>query len=296
MSNEWSEPKKIPIERIIVDDSIQIRVGLDEDRVNEFVEIYEQLPPIKVVRESSGFLLADGFHRYRAAVARHESQITVVEKEGSLKDALLIAIEENCKGPLNLSRAEKREIVAKVLRYFPLRANSWVAETVGVSMQTVESVRKSLEDSGQIEKLDVLETRDGRKFPRKISTNVAVSPASSDEDLDLAYELSNIKTEINHLPDYEDIFIDRSASKTSYDESKIVSTSSADRMFVDEYTNVKFISSIMSDDGKSAVGIKDIGNNQIAIIVYDLRGQRMFSVYNLKVKSEDFKEFASKIN
>lgn len=156
----------IPIEKIIRDDNLKIRVVVDEERVKEFVQLYDQLPPVKIINVDGKYYLADGWHRDTAAQRKNEKLVRAQVAPGEYKDALEIAIKENAKGSLTMSRADKRYAVQKVLMFFTNRANSWIADDVGVAMQTVESVRDEMEKKGIIKHYDELVRRDDKITPR----------------------------------------------------------------------------------------------------------------------------------
>ncbi len=63
-------------------------------------------------------------------------------------------------------RAIKRQKIIAILKSNPTMANTWVAETIGTSMQTVEKIREELEGFGLIPVLTVLKRSDGRPTPR----------------------------------------------------------------------------------------------------------------------------------
>lgn len=178
--------REVDFEDIVVDISLQIRVELNEDRISDFVDIFEILPPMKLVRVEKQLLLADGFHRYYAAERRRAGRIKAAVIDGTYKEALLVAIRENCKSSLSLTRADKRKAVTQALMFFPERANSWIAEEIGTSMQTVGSVREDLEKDGKIETYEEFQRRDGRTTPRKYSTQPEVSEEEAAEVTDLA--------------------------------------------------------------------------------------------------------------
>jgi len=66
---------------------------------------------------------------------------------------------------------EKIQFASRALMEDHLRANSWIGEDSGLSMQTIEKLRAKMERDGLIEKTDTFITRDGRKYPRKIKTS-----------------------------------------------------------------------------------------------------------------------------
>ena len=75
-----------------------------------------------------------------------------------------------------LSREQRRDLIAEYLRRDPRVANNSLAAVVGVSSNTVAGVREDLEATFQIEKFDELRGADGRFRPRKYKSIVAATP------------------------------------------------------------------------------------------------------------------------
>jgi len=72
-----------------------------------------------------------------------------------------------CGSPVRKSQLLTRHKVEREIRRHPERGNSWIAELVGASAQTVDLVRLQMESKGEIKKYDYFETRNGRRYPRK---------------------------------------------------------------------------------------------------------------------------------
>ncbi len=88
---------------------------------------------------------------------------------------------------LNLARrqlttAQKRQIIADQLAETPERSNRWVGKMLGVSGNTVTSVRIELEAGAQVEQLDKVTGPDGKHYPnyssRKPSLQDTETPPS----------------------------------------------------------------------------------------------------------------------
>ena len=166
---EWKE-QTLSLDKITIDSNLQLRIQLTEDRIAEFVEILKTLPRSKIVKDRNTFYLADGFHRYFAHQRSHEKEMDCFVKEGKYKDAVLIAVKENSKSSLPLSREDKKRAIERMLSFFPERANTWIAEDVGSSMQTVDGIRKKMEEEGKIQHRDNFLRRDEKPTPRKYQT------------------------------------------------------------------------------------------------------------------------------
>src|SRR5262249_31538221 len=60
---------------------------------------------------------------------------------------------------------QRRELIADQLKESPGKSNRLIAESLGVSHHTVETVRTELEGIGQIAQCSTIETKDGRQYP-----------------------------------------------------------------------------------------------------------------------------------
>lgn len=189
---EWYD-KELKISDVIIDSGLQLRVKLSEERISEFVEVFENLPKIKVVEDSGQYYLADGFHRIFAAQRLRADTLVFSVVKGKYRDALEVAVSENGKSALPLSREDKRRAIERVLMFFPERANTWIANDIGTSMQTVESVRKQMEEDGKIEHRETVERSDGVEVPRKNVSSAERAGVVSKEDEDLRSMLRTTK-------------------------------------------------------------------------------------------------------
>lgn len=278
--------KHLLIKNIIVDPELQLRFNLSEDRVKDFVDIYHLLPEWLIVRTPDGkHYLADGWHRRAAALQKKETKAKCEVVDGDYKYAFELAIEANSGGPLPLTREEKRKAVEKVIIFFPERADSWIAEMLGVSMQLVQKNRAILEEKKVIKTLDSLDTRDGRQYPKKIVENIKKNVEKSD-------------SEREGLPSREDTVAEffkesQQPPPLRKSPSRVVDDRdlpSQEKTFIDNpERNGEDIVYSFSLDGKSAVKFskrKAIYN----VTFYSLRGGRFFPVNNIMISEESYEE------
>jgi len=292
--------------KIIVDSNIQIRSELSEDRIAEFMEIYENLPPVKVVETKGGeFYLADGFHRHEAARRKREIGCQCDIEKGDLKRALEIAISENCRGPLSLSRDEKRALVDKTLTFFPERANSWIAEMIGVSMQLVDSRRSALEGEKIIKKMDKLDTRDGRSYPREIATTKITKVEADDDLMDLMQgrgKMAPVSIPSTKSGSSIDDIISSRRSETKIDPELQKRVELAKNAKVEKLDNGMFvdgaglISTAVAEDGVNAIGIKTTNSGGYMVFLYELVGDRFFPSSSVFFSFESMIAFVDKLN
>lgn len=146
---------EVQVDELVVDHSLQPRVGgLDGDHVRLLEETAKDWPPLKVVQSDEQYLLVDGFHRLEAAMnlGLDSIRVEVVEMpaDGDLQ-ALAFALNASHGRPLSL--VDRRAFAEKLLRGQPQLADREIARRCGLSGNTVGSIRRTLEESAQIEQV-----------------------------------------------------------------------------------------------------------------------------------------------
>jgi len=297
----------IEIEKIIVDDIVRIREEMNMERIREFMDILDQLPPVDVIRTTDGqYFLADGLHRREAAIAKSKKTLECEVKDGDLKDALEVAIKRNSKSSLPLTRIEKRHAVEKILKFFPNRANSWIAEIVGVSMQLVDSVRENLEEKNVIQIVEKFETRDGREYPRETKKFEPPVPQQQSDSQPprkpMTSDLGRRIAEAQAMPSASAQRPTPSAIPTSLNSpdedpnlndalSKEIQArlpkSTGEMVFIDT-TEGDVVSKYISGDEGMAVRLKaTAGANEFEIVLYSLQGERFYRKSGIKIPKDE---------
>jgi len=143
------DTQTIPLDRIIADTDLWPREGLDRDRVADFRELYASdgpsaLPPLTVIEVATGYLLADGWHRFAALWELESPTAPVVVLDTGGRDGRSAAYEEglrSCAATAKpLAKAEKHAAILH-LTVEGGRTEREIARLVGVSHQTVARVR-----------------------------------------------------------------------------------------------------------------------------------------------------------
>lgn len=110
--------KTLEIKSIVLDAGTQIRVSIDEERVQHYHELLEddtEFPPVDVFFDGLRYILADGFHRVYAFKRSDRQYIDATIHLGTARDAFLFALKANSKHGLPRSIADKRNAVNKAL-------------------------------------------------------------------------------------------------------------------------------------------------------------------------------------
>ncbi len=114
----------VALKDIILDQDVQARFTIDEDRVALFACLFREdpelgdprLPPVILIETSDGkLILADGFHRVEAARRGGLDFIQATTRPGTNRDAILASIMENSTHGLPLTLAERRRAAGRML-------------------------------------------------------------------------------------------------------------------------------------------------------------------------------------
>lgn len=137
------------------DGGTQIRAGLDESTVADYVEQYRaqqkggesrSMPDVEVFHDGTDHWLVDGFHRVEAALRAGQKRIAAAIKPGTQSAAILAACAANQTHGLRRSNADKRRAIETALRH--PESSEWsarrIAKHTGVHHETVEAVRDEL--------------------------------------------------------------------------------------------------------------------------------------------------------
>ncbi|MFJ4778917.1 ParB/RepB/Spo0J family partition protein [Streptomyces sp. NPDC088762] len=148
---------RVPIDAIVAGDSPRLE-GESADHIEVLSRSNAPLPPVIVHR--STMRIVDGTHRWRAAALRHQKEIDVQYFDGSEKEAFLLAVKQNARHGLLLTRAERNAAATRIIHSHPQWSDRMIAAAAGLSPKTVGAIRKR---SGEtIPQLNARVGRDGR--------------------------------------------------------------------------------------------------------------------------------------
>jgi hypothetical protein len=82
---------QVRIADLLASSPVDPAAHLDPDRVRDYAELPDDLPPVVAFRTERGLILADGYHRVAAAQARGSDTIETEIRDGSAHDALRYA-------------------------------------------------------------------------------------------------------------------------------------------------------------------------------------------------------------
>lgn len=147
------EIQDIALDRIVLDVGVQPRRGEDDEALRDYLAAMldgAEFPPVDVFwdRVVDRYILADGFHRVRAArAARFESILAHVHL-GTRRDAILHAAGANAEHGLKRSQNDKRMIARRMLDddEWSLWTDAEIARVTRLSESFVSSIRRSSPD------------------------------------------------------------------------------------------------------------------------------------------------------
>ena len=118
-SKQAAQVSKLAVTDIRADDRAQPRTECWDHRVAEYAEDMDagdKFPPLVVFHDKAGvYWLADGFHRYLAAIGLKWKTIECDVREGELRDAILFSCGTNATHGLSRSYEDKHQAVTKLL-------------------------------------------------------------------------------------------------------------------------------------------------------------------------------------
>ena len=186
------ETQEIKINKIIVDDEIQSRTGLNEKYIDEYVEelqIGAQFPPVELFFDGQYYFLTDGFHRHQAFRKAGKKTIPAIIHEGDRREAILYSVGVNANHGIRRTNEDKQRAVRKLLDddEWCLWSDGEIAKRCAVSQPFVSKLRRELTQNGS-ESPAQRKGADGRTID---TTNIGKDPKSpEDQTLEAADETS----------------------------------------------------------------------------------------------------------
>ncbi|MBI1249011.1 DNA methylase [bacterium] len=119
---------------------------------------------VPIVKDENGTII-DGHHRERARRELKIKDIPTITLAGLTDEqkrdhALVLNMVRR-----KITRKQMRQIIAAELRRTPDISNQWLAEILGSTDKTVESVRRELIAGSEIPMLDSYRAKDGKRYP-----------------------------------------------------------------------------------------------------------------------------------
>jgi len=147
------EPRieSLSIGLIVADPSVQPRAVLNVQTIADYRDVYlasdvtdPPFPPGLVFQDGDTFWLSWGFHRHAGALAANRGSMKVEIRQGTKRDAILAAMQDNRTHGLRYSNEDKRKIVTTLLddKEWSKQSMTQLAELGGVSRQFVANMKE----------------------------------------------------------------------------------------------------------------------------------------------------------
>jgi len=143
--SESTEEHSIKLLDISLHGDLQPRAEINQDSVNEYAEAMqrgERFPPVIVFDDGEKKWLADGYHRYYAALKSNLIYIAAEIRTGHKIDALKVSLSANATHGLRRSQADKQRAVLIALDRFGDLSNREIARMCRVDGKTVAKYRQ----------------------------------------------------------------------------------------------------------------------------------------------------------
>jgi hypothetical protein len=139
--------EKVSVDAIEATAATQVRVRIDRSMVDQYTEDFQNgaaFPPLVCFREenSERIVLADGFHRHRAAINAGRDTIGCIIHAGNLHDALIYALGSNAEHGFRRTNKDKRHAVEMALKdpMLSTKTNREIADICRVAESTVRKI------------------------------------------------------------------------------------------------------------------------------------------------------------
>lgn len=150
------EFERVAVNNIEATAATQVRIRIDKGMVDQYTEDFENgaaFPPLTCFREenSERIILADGFHRLRAAINAGREEIGCNIFVGGMREALMEALGSNAEHGFRRTKADKRHAVQMALKDPEISQlqQQEIAEVCRVHRNTVRKIQNEMlaEDS-----------------------------------------------------------------------------------------------------------------------------------------------------
>ncbi|WJW70320.1 RsmD family RNA methyltransferase (plasmid) [Candidatus Chlorohelix allophototropha] len=160
---------EIDLDKIRTDGGSQTRASLNEFAIGEYalaLQNGDNFPPIVIFFDGSDYWLADGFHRYSAALSAGITSLPGDFRMGTRREAILYSVGANTTHGLMRTNADKRRAVETLLTDAEWQqwSNREIADKCHVTHTFVNNMRQELSGNGFQISTPRLATRNGTTY------------------------------------------------------------------------------------------------------------------------------------
>jgi ParB-like chromosome segregation protein Spo0J len=165
----------LPLSKIEVDPAVNVREKLDEETIDWYTQVLDDLPPPVAFRLNGRLLLADGFHRWAAATRLGRNEMRVEIREGTEDEAWEYAALANWKNPKSLTPRDRETVVGRMAHLHPKWTQDQLAKELKMARSTVTDYLRAID----LRKLG----RHADAMPTSHLTTIAAAPEAYREKL-----------------------------------------------------------------------------------------------------------------
>lgn len=153
-----------------LNEGIQIRLATNVETIRRYAEAmkesggYSPFPPIEVYRIDGKLHIADGHHRWKAALAVGLETIPCYIHDGTEENLIETAFHGNEKNALQMTDADLKHGREVAILKFPNKSDRELAAICHCSPATINRAKKELEESGRRERPETVIGKDGKAY------------------------------------------------------------------------------------------------------------------------------------
>ena len=180
----------IDLSKVLLSDRFRCRERENEETIERYAGLFTDFkeaeergenpkypfPAVWIWWDGNQYLLVTGFHRFEAAHRAGLDKIRVKVFEGTEKEAVWFAMQDNRKHGLRLSPGDLKYCIVKALRLFPDKTAGAIAKELGCGRSYAYRIESELSPRGQLTGNEKRRGADGKE--RSVKRKVKQSPAT----------------------------------------------------------------------------------------------------------------------
>lgn len=166
-----AELTTVPIDEITVDQELQVRQYLHDEKVEEYAQRMKDgahFPPIYcgMLGDGDAIYVVDGFHRLAACKSCGISDVDVIIEAFATRDQMYeYAFRANNIHGINLTDEEIREGIIRIIKMHPDESLRKLAERCGCSHTTIKRYQNQVEQVLHLTRPEKTIGKDGKEYP-----------------------------------------------------------------------------------------------------------------------------------
>jgi len=156
-------------------EGIQIRLKTNPETVRRYAETMEEnagqfpFPPLDVYQIDGELHIADGHHRWQAALAAGLETVPCFVHEGTEADLLATAFNGNSRNALQMTDADLKHGREVAILKFPNKSDRELAAICKCSAMTINRTKREMEEKGLFARPETVTGKDGKEYKSGVS-------------------------------------------------------------------------------------------------------------------------------